>query len=84
MRKGPDYTCDDCKNLLSDRGTGEDHLSLVIGPESGLASMLGAVTGWRIAKRLRARRYHFCNTVCQKNYFDTVLFGNQPVSTLVN
>jgi hypothetical protein len=73
MRKGPDYTCDLCKAVLSDRGVGEDHISLPIGPEGGRASCAGPLPGWRIVKRLRARWYHFCGPGCLANYMATVL-----------
>lgn len=84
MRKGPDYVCDHCKAVLSDRGTGEDHLSLAIAPESGLAGMIETLMGYRIKKRLRARRYHWCNLDCMVAYLHALLYGDVQISTLVN
>lgn len=72
MRKGPDYTCDWCKAVLSDRGAGEPHLSLVLGPESGVAALDAGLWGWRLTKQLRARRYHFCGVACLARYLARV------------
>lgn len=85
MRLGPDYTCDTCKARLSDRGTGEPHLSITIGPGSGLAEMGDRVLiGWRIRKLLRPRRYHWCSPECMVKFFERTLYAEKPFVEYVN
>jgi hypothetical protein len=79
VRLGPDYRCDYCKAVLSDRGVGEDHIALPIAADGGRASCNGPLPGWRVVKRLRARWYHFCGPGCLARYFGAVLgFDEAP------
>lgn len=69
------YACDFCKANFSEQGG--DHLSLVIGPRSGLASEPpNALPGWRMTRLLEPQRLHFClPTADERSCMDQFLFA---------
>ncbi len=54
------YRCNGCKANLSAKETTHDHLSLQIGPKSGVAYDDGPLTGFRIYHQLPQTVVHFC------------------------
>lgn len=78
-----EYRCNNCKGNLSAKETTPEHISLDLSAysglsQSGLASTDTGLTGWRIARRIPAGRYHFCvdadgRSECMLQWFATVL-----------
>lgn len=57
------YCCDWCKRDYGKEPG--DHISLVIGERSGIASLDGsALPGWRLRRSILPGRRHFCNGQC--------------------